>query len=73
MDPATILALTNLLAQLIPAGISLYSQLEQNNSGVNVVPLATVLQGADANWDAIYAAAQVQLAKTPPPAQPPTA
>ena len=73
MDPATILALTNLLAQLIPAGISLYSQLEQNNSGVNVVPLATVLQGADANWDAIYAAAQAQLAKTLPPAQPPTA
>ena len=66
MNPVEITALVNLLAQLIPAGINLYSQLEQNSAGVNVVPLATVLANADANWDAIYTAAQAQLAAKPP-------
>ena len=65
MDPVTIAALAALLGQLIPAGISLYTQLEQNSAGANIVPLATVLANADANWNAIYAAAQAQLGTAP--------
>ncbi len=61
MDPVEVEALVNLLAQLIPAGINLYTQLEQNSAGANVTPLATVLANADANWDAIAAAAKAQL------------
>lgn len=68
MDPLTITAIANLLAQVIPAGINLYNQLEQNSQGASVIPLATVLANADANWLAIAAAAQAQLI---PPATPP--
>lgn len=70
MDPITITAIAQLLAQLIPAGINLYDQLEQNANGATVTPLATVLANANQNWLAIAAAAQAQLT---PPATPPAA
>ena len=71
MDPALVIAITNALAQMIPAGISLYNQLEQNNQNAGITPLATVLANADANWDDIAAVAKQQAA--PPPPNPPTA
>ncbi len=57
MDPT---ALAALLAQLIPLGIQVYSQLEAANPST-VPALATVLAQADADWDAIAAAAKDQL------------
>ena len=69
MDPITITAIANLLAQLIPAGINLYNQLEQNAQGASVTPLATILANADQNWLAIAATAQAQL-NAPAPTAP---
>ena len=69
MDPITITAIANLLAQLIPAGINLYNQLEQNAQGASVTPLAPILANADQNWLAIAAAAQAQL-NAPAPTAP---
>jgi hypothetical protein len=68
MDPATILAISQLLAQLIPAGINLYTQLEQNSAGANVTPLATILANADADWNAIAALAAAQQTAASPAA-----
>jgi hypothetical protein len=59
MDPTT---LANLLAQLIPLGINIYSQIQQANAN-SLKPIEQVLAEADANWDAIAVAAAAQIAK----------
>lgn len=56
-------AIIALLAQLIPLGIQTYNAYEQANPGT-VVPLATILANADADWDAVAKLAAAQL--TPP-------
>lgn len=55
-------ALANLLAQLLPLGISLYNQIHQQYSET-VPPLETILSESDLNWDAIAAAATKELPK----------
>ena len=59
MDPIT---LANLLAQLIPLGMNIYSQIQQANAN-QLKPLADVIAAADANFDEILKAAQAELAK----------
>jgi hypothetical protein len=57
MDP-TVLA--TLLAQLLPLGIDLYNQIQQQYSG-QVPALETILAKTDLDWDAIAAAANKEL------------
>jgi len=57
MDPITI---ANLIAQLIPAGMQLYNEIRKANPAA-LPPLETILAQADANWDAIAAAAKKEL------------
>jgi len=59
MDPTT---LANLIAQLIPLGINIYSQIQQGNTNA-MKPIEQVLAEADANWDAIAVAAAAQIVK----------
>lgn len=66
MDP-TVLA--TLIAQLIPLGIQVYNQIAAANPST-VPPLATILASADADWDAVAKAAQVQLSAPPPTGTP---
>jgi hypothetical protein len=61
MDPVT---LANLLAQLIPLGINIYSQIQQANAD-QLKPIEQILAAADKNWDAIAKAAQEQIAAAP--------
>jgi prophage tail gpP-like protein len=61
MDPVT---LANLLAQLIPLGINIYSQIQQANAD-QLKPIEQILAAADTNWDAIAAAAQKQIDSAP--------
>jgi hypothetical protein len=58
MDPVV---LAQLLAQLIPLGMQVYTQIQQANAGA-LKPLSDVLAAADADWDAVAAAAAAQLA-----------
>ena len=64
MDPASALALAQLLAQLLPLGISAYTQIQQANQD-QLKPIEEVLAAADAQWDSVIKAAQAELAKTP--------
>jgi hypothetical protein len=57
MDP---IVLANLLAQLLPLGIQVYTQIQQANSGT-VKPIEEILANADVNFDSVIAAAQKQL------------
>ncbi len=59
MDPV---ALANLLAQLIPLGLKVYTGIQQANAD-QLQPIETILAAADANWDAVAAAAQAELNK----------
>ena len=61
MDPVT---LANLLALLIPLGTNIYAQIQQANQD-QLKPLADILAAADKNWDAVIAAAQAEINKTP--------
>jgi hypothetical protein len=61
MDPVT---LANLLAQLIPLGINIYSQIQQANAD-QLKPIEQILAAADTNWGAIAAAAQKQIDSAP--------
>jgi hypothetical protein len=62
MDPVT---LANLLAQLIPLGINVYTQIQQANSD-KLKPIEEILSAADSNWDAITKSAQVQISAATP-------
>ena len=59
MDPTTLAAL---MAQLIPLGINIYTQIQQANANT-LKPIEQVLAEADVNWDAIAVAAAAQIAK----------
>ena len=59
MDPTT---LATLIAQLIPLGINIYTQIQQANANT-LKPIEQVLAEADVNWDAIAVAAAAQIAK----------
>jgi hypothetical protein len=59
MDPTTLAAL---IAQLIPLGINIYTQIQQANANT-LKPIEQVLADADVNWDAIAVAAAAQIAK----------
>lgn len=59
MDPTTLAAL---IAQLIPLGINIYTQIQQANANT-LKPIEQVLAEADVNWDAIAVAAAAQIAK----------
>jgi hypothetical protein len=52
-------AIVNLLAQLIPLGITLYQKVAANVPGAATIE--QVLAQADANWNAIETTAQQQL------------
>lgn len=66
MDPT---ALAALIAQLLQAGIQVYSQIQAANPST-VQPLATILAAADADWDAVAKLAAEQLAAAAPAATP---
>lgn len=59
MDPVT---LANLLSILIPLGMKVYTEIQQANAD-QLKPLAEILAAADANWDAVAAAAKAQISK----------
>jgi hypothetical protein len=59
MDPV---ALANLLSILIPLGMKVYTGIQEANQD-QLKPLAEILSAADANWDAVAAAAQAEIAK----------
>ena len=59
MDPTTLAAL---IAQLIPLGINIYTQIQQANANT-LKPIEQVLADADVNWDVIAVAAAAQIAK----------
>jgi hypothetical protein len=65
MDEAAAVAFANLLAQLIPMGIGVYNQIASANTEAGLKPIADILAAADANYAAIDAAAQAEIAKTP--------
>lgn len=64
MDTAAAVALAQLLSQLLPLGISAYTQIQQANQD-QLKPIEEVLAAADGNWDEIVKAAKAELAKTP--------
>ena len=57
MEPV---ALANLLAQLIPLGINVYTQIQQANTE-QLKPIEDVLALADKNWQSITDAANKEL------------
>jgi hypothetical protein len=65
MDEAGVV---NLLAQLIPLGITLYQKIAANVTGAATIE--QVLAQADVNWNGIEATAQQQLGTAPAPASP---
>lgn len=68
MDPASIIAIANLLGLLLPLGAKVYDQIQQANAD-QLKPIADILAASDKNWDQVLAAAQAEIAKlNPPPA-----
>lgn len=59
---AAAIALATLIAQELPVAIGIYKEIQQANSS-SLPPVETILATADADWDAIAAAAQAELAK----------
>jgi len=58
VDPNTII---NLIASLLPSVIGLYNSLVQQYGGANTQTVEQILSTADANWDAVAAAAKKEL------------
>ena len=58
------IAIANLLSLLLPLGMKVYTEIQQANAD-QLKPIADILAAADADWDAVIAAAQAELAKTP--------
>lgn len=61
MNPALVASLIQLLEQVIPLGVSVYKQLQ--DAGQTTIPLEDLLAQANANADAIIAAANKELGK----------
>jgi hypothetical protein len=59
MDP---IVLANLIAQLLPLGVNIYTQIQQANAD-QLKPVEEILAVADANWDSIMKVAQAEIAK----------
>ena len=62
MDPASIIAIANLLGLLLPLGAKVYDQIQQANAD-QLKPIADILAASDKNWDQVLAAAQAEIAK----------
>lgn len=62
------LALATLIEQLIPVAVSAYKEIAAAHAEAQLPPVETILAKADANWDAVTAAANAEIAKLNPPA-----
>ena len=57
--------LAALIAQLLPLGLEVYQQIQQNNQNAGLVPVEQLVSDALANAAATKAAAQAELNKLP--------
>lgn len=63
MNQAELLQLAQLLAQLLPLGISAYTQIAAANQDAGLKLIADILAAADANFDIIGKTADAELEK----------
>lgn len=61
MDQAAMIALAQLLAQLLPLGISTYTQIAAANQDAGLKPIQDIIAAADVNFNSIEQAAQTEI------------